>query len=834
MTDCQQPCESVTSLVTQLLDAAGEVDKTDLSLLAKMHGWCESVVGVLDGGASEQHTSSVAMARGLAGTIEAIILGEVDDADGAVAQLGSTIATLRDLCHELPGLDGGPSADTDGSEADEQGACDEAARGMALVFGDEEERCEEESEAEPSVSADADVSSQPVESAKQPPCEGSDGEDDEPPYVQQPLVIDASEAEFVRGFTEEAAEHIEAIESALLEVERDPDDVGRIDDLFRPFHTIKGAAGFLNLRDINSLTHEVETLLDQGRKGKRAMTSGVIDLVFSVVDILKLQFAGVNGFLEDPSVGEAQQPPIVDMIAYLRSIIAGRVEPEGREPAPGGSGRPVGENLVAQGSAPQEAVQYALDVQRKGKADKKLGEILRETQVVSARDVSQAVRAQTSRGATTQAVVEKTVRIDTNKLDGLVDMVGELVIAQTQVGANEATQRDPRLAKNVTQVTKIVRDVQEVAMSMRMVPIGPTFTKMARLVRDVSRKAGKKVELTISGEDTELDKNVIQQIGDPLVHMVRNAVDHGIESTGDRRSVGKNETGLIHLGAYHQGGNIVIEIRDDGKGLDRDALIRKATERGVITPDAELTDNQAFQLIFEPGLSTAKKVTDISGRGVGMDVVKRNLEQLRGTVEIQSELGVGSTFWIRLPLTLAIIDGMVVRAGSERFIIPTVAIEQAIRPEPHQLTSVQQRGQFMTLRGRHIPLIQLGMLFGFTKRVDPCASMVVVAQAGKGAIGLVVEELLGQQQVVIKSLGERFKKLRGVSGVAILGDGRVGLILEMTGLLGEHKRSKYITCSMPQACDAAIAPEAMIPPASLPLVEQTVEPVMATVVEECN
>ncbi len=369
-------------------------------------------------------------------------------------------------------------------------------------------------------------------------------------------------------------------------------------------------------------------------------------------------------------------------------------------------------------------------------------------------------------------------------------MVGELVIAQTQVSANPQVSMDPKLTKDVTQATKIVRDVQDAAVAMRMIPIGPTFQKMARLVRDVARKLGKSVELTISGEDTELDKNVIQQIGDPLVHMVRNAVDHGIELPDVRRAAGKSDSGSVALSAFHSGGNIVIGISDDGKGLDPNVLIKKGIEKGIVQPEAHLTDEQAYKLIFAPGFSTAEKVTGVSGRGVGMDVVRRNIENLRGKCDITSTLDKGSTFSIRLPLTLAIIDGMILRVGAERFIIQTVTVEKALRPKPEQITTVQHKGAVLNVRGRLIPLVPLGPLFNLGERLNPCDAMVVIAQHAGGEIGLVVDELLGQQQVVIKSLGERFKDLRGISGAAILGDGRVGLILDVSGIVAAHDASR--------------------------------------------
>lgn len=631
--------------------------------------------------------------------------------------------------------------------------------------------------------------------------------DEEPPYESQPLILDENSIEMVEGFIEEASEHFEAIEAGVLEVENDPQDTEKINTLFRPFHTIKGAAGFLNLTDINSLTHEAETLLDQARKGERKITHGLIDLVFEVVDILKTQISEIQSYLENPTGESIPQPPIANMIKFLRDVIAGRIEPQGSQPTAGAEGQTVGENLVEQGAVSKDIVDYAVDKQQREGFDKKTGEILIDMGVTTPKQVSQALRSQqpatpTQPDTEKREIVEKSVRIDTVKLDALVDMVGELVIAHTLVSANPEIETNTKLTKDVSQASKIIRDVQEMAMSMRMIPVGPTFQKMARLLRDVSRKVNKRVKLIISGEETELDKNVIQLIGDPLVHMIRNAVDHGIESPQERVAAGKPEEGQVHLRAFHKGGNIVLEISDDGKGLDPKKLINKAIERGIVQPDETLTDQQAYELIFASGFSMAQEVTGISGRGVGMDVVRRNIEQLRGKVEINSTLGKGSVFSIRLPLTLAIIDGMVIRVGCERFIIQTIGIKQALKPEPDKITSIQNREQVLNVRGKLIPLIQLGEWFGLTKRVDPCESLVVVAQCDDRQVGLVVDELIGQQQVVIKTLGERFEMLQGISGAAILGDGRVGLILEVASLANAHKNSTARSMKVSVQADA--------------------------------
>jgi len=411
---------------------------------------------------------------------------------------------------------------------------------------------------------------------------------------------------------------------------------------------------------------------------------------------------------------------------------------------------------------------------------------IRSTDKVSEGGAPSAAVGAPGQGAGFKLAAKKdlVVRVDTAKLDHLVNMVGELLVAQALVTQNPAVAEHAGLNRDVTQLAKITREVQEVAMSMRMVTLQQTFQKMGRLARDIAQKAGKQVDFTISGEDTELDKNVIEEVGDPLMHMVRNAVDHGIEPPEVRVAAGKPPRGRVHLHACHQGGNIVIEISDDGQGLDPERLIRKGIEKGLVSPDEQLTDQQAFALIMQPGFSTAEKVTDISGRGVGMDVVRRNVEKLRGKVEISSRKGEGSTFTIRLPLTLAIIDGMLVGVGRERFIIPTISVDQALRPQKEQIFTVRNRSEVLQIRGELCPLIRLDALFNIRPERPPAwETMVVLVHVDGRRVGIVVDELIRQQQIVIKTLGEQFKTVRGVSGAAILGDGRIGLILEASGLL---------------------------------------------------
>ena len=342
-----------------------------------------------------------------------------------------------------------------------------------------------------------------------------------------------------------------------------------------------------------------------------------------------------------------------------------------------------------------------------------------------------------------------------------------------------------KLAKDLDHLDKICRELQEIGMSLRMVPVRPVFQKMARLVRDLGKKQNREVDFYMSGEDTELDKNVVDKIGDPLVHMVRNSVDHGIEpDTEDRLKAGKPERGRVELRAFHKGGNICIEIEDDGRGLDRDVILKKAMERGMVREGENLADRDIFNMIFEAGFSTAKKVTDVSGRGVGMDVVRRNIEELRGTVDISSEKGKGSVFSIKLPLTLAIIEGMVIMVGTEHYIVPTLSVVRLIRPHQEDITQVFDKGEMLAFEGNHLPLFRLGKLFNVEEaKVDPEDAVVIVVEEEGRKIGLMADQLLGQQSIVIKSLGETVQGTDGVAGGAIMSDGNVALIMDVAGLV---------------------------------------------------
>lgn len=603
-------------------------------------------------------------------------------------------------------------------------------------------------------------------------------------------------------FIQESEEGLTQSDQFLMNSEHDGLDSETINSIFRTFHTIKGVAGFLELSEIQALAHKAETLLNMVRDGVLVLEGARLDRIFDATAMMQKMMVKIREGIENGTEFESI-PELPTLLAGIEAAMA----PDGAEPAavPAASvapGTPIGEVLVATGAASEEAVAEALKTQQE--SGQRLGEELVKSGVVEPREVAEALRAQqqsvaqpmsaAGQPAAAQGMagkVREAIKVDADRLDRLVDMIGELVIAESMVhqSIGESTQAlngsSGKLDRQLSQLGKITRELQEMGMSLRMVPIRATFQKMARLVRDLSKRCGKHVECQLVGEDTELDKSVVDNISDPLVHMIRNAIDHGLEADAHtRREAGKSEIGKICLRAYHKGGNIHIEVEDDGRGLNRQRILNKARERGLVRDTDNLTDREVFNLIFEPGFSTADQVTEISGRGVGMDVVRRNIEALRGHVEIRSEMGKGSVFSIRLPLTLAIIDGMVVRVGEERYIIPTLSVDRSLRPERSAITLVLERGEMLTLKDQLIPLFKLSQLFTIGGAIeDPTSALVVIVEDNGKKTGIVVDELIGQQQIVIKSLGDGIKKVQGIAGGAIMADGKVGLILDVGGLV---------------------------------------------------
>ena len=459
----------------------------------------------------------------------------------------------------------------------------------------------------------------------------------------------------------------------------------------------------------------------------------------------------------------------------------------------------LGRILVERGDATTVDVFNALNRQRHSARARKIGEILVRDGKASAHDVARALRDQTALSVTPGAgtpppakpspgvLVREALKVDADRLDRLVDTIGELVIAESMVSQSPEVRdhASDTLQAHMAQLGKITRELQEMATALRMVPVRSTFQRMARLVRDVAKKAGKSVDFTMSGEDTELDKAVVDRIGDPLVHLIRNAVDHGIEASPEVRTrAGKTPAGRIWLRAYHRGGNIYVEVQDDGRGLDRDAILARGRERGLMGTDETPGERELLNLIFTPGFSTASEVTDVSGRGVGLDVVRKNIQLLRGEVDVQSEPGEGTTFVIRLPLTLAIIEGMIIHVGGERYIIPALSVVTAVRPASSDVVSVMHRREVLRLQGNLIPLFRLASVLDIEAgEQDPTQSIAVVVEYEGRRAALLTDALVGRQQIVIKSLGEALCDIPGIAGGAVMPDGRIGLILDIPGLV---------------------------------------------------
>jgi len=545
--------------------------------------------------------------------------------------------------------------------------------------------------------------------------------------VTEPQKLTAlnQDSELVGDFILESREHLAALEAQLLTLEQDPRNTEAINTVFRGFHTIKGLAGFLDFSAIQRFAHEVETLLGLARDSKLPVDSALIDIILQSADRMNRYLLGVETGVEPLSDG---------------GLLVGRIR-----------------DMVATASHDDEAGDSQADLMR----------------------LTSAVAEPTA------VTGPRSVKVDTGKLDYLVEMVGELVIAQSliQQDPDVAAIHNPRTAANLGQLTRITAEVQRVAMTMRLIPIGPLFGRMARLVRDLSRKTGKQASLELAGQDTELDRHLVEELADPLMHMIRNAVDHGAEPPEARIACGKSPTARLDLKAWHTGGFVYIEVSDDGRGLVREKILAKARERGLIAGGEHLSDQEVFRFIFEPGFSTAEKITDISGRGVGMDVVREQIVKLRGRIDIVSRPGEGSAFTIKLPLTMAVIEGLVVGVGVHRYIIPIFVVRETLRPEPGSLSKVPEGGEIVLVRGSLLPILRLYKRFGLVpKSEDPSESVLIVVESGRRNYCVQVDEVIGKREVVIKSLGGVFKNVAGIAGGSILGDGRVGLILDVEAL----------------------------------------------------
>ena len=701
---------------------------------------------------------------------------------------------------------------------------------------------------------------------------------------------------FHRVFFEEAAEHLAEMEKLLLRIDPGAPEPEAVNAVFRAAHSIKGGSGTFGFTDMAEVTHELESLLDQVRKGETALTAEMVDALLGAGDVLAMQLARHRGDMDEP------EPPAAEACARIRELRARKQSPEPAAPEPNPGARPLrrvveirypvpraaksrkalesllqdagslgapvtaqkragkaaaarrgtarrGVLCLATGAGDDEIREFfafvvdpaSLEIRQIGEsaqpdaaddgygffealpqvADEGFGffeplpqaaegapqpaaaagagygffedlpgQATQTPQQNSGRrhadrpevDMARAGRRDTDKVAVSSQSDAVSIRVGVEKVDQLINQVGELVITQAmlvqQVGHLDPIQHQVLLAA-MADLERNTRDLQQSVMSMRMMPIAAAFNRFPRLVRDLANKLGKQVQLVTRGEQTELDKGLIEKISDPLTHLVRNSIDHGIEQPEVRNDAGKPAAGTVTLSAAQQGGSIVIEVIDDGKGLDRARILAKAKERGMAVDEA-MGDQEVWQLIFEAGFSTADAVTDVSGRGVGMDVVKRNIHALGGTVEIESHQGVGTRFIVRLPLTLAIMDGMSLAAGGETYIIPLASVIESMQIPGAGIRSISGQGRVIEVRSEYLPVVSLRQLFGAGPSDD---GILVVVEADGVKTALMVDELLGQHQIVVKNLEANYRKVPGIAAATIMGDGRVGLILDVPALV---------------------------------------------------
>ena len=630
-------------------------------------------------------------------------------------------------------------------------------------------------------------------------------------------------SQFFQVFFDEADELLAEKERLLLGLDPASFDMADIDAIFRVAHSIKGGAATFGLADMTGVTHVLESLLDRLRKGEMALTADHIDAFLAAKDVLQML---LRGHRDGAAV---DQPEVEAILARLGAMAAGAgiaAAPTARaaaQPAkamrivritmPGISAKDMAaltEELGLLGRvSPVDADSQAVLLETSESCDDisalcafvvdpatlRIVEVAQEVPAVDPAYELFDLPAQPALPAPTRpTVAEKppahggessSIRVSVEKVDQLINLVGELVITQAMI-EQRANGLDPmiyeKLLNGVSQLTRNTRDLQEAVMSIRMMPMDYVFSRFPRMVRELAAKLGKKIDFVTQGAATELDKGLIERIIDPLTHLVRNSIDHGIESPEARVSAGKEAAGRLTLSAMHRGGHVVIEVADDGGGLRRERILAKARQQGLPVSDA-MSDAEVWQLIFAPGFSTAETVTDVSGRGVGMDVVRRNIAALGGQVDIRSAVGVGTTVSIALPLTLAILDGMSVRSGDEVYILPLNYVLESLQPRAQELSHIAGQGQVIRVRGEYLPVISLGGVFDTGSATEDGSVIAVIIEADGGKAALLVDELVGQQQVVVKNLEANYRRVAGISGATILGDGSVALILDVSALL---------------------------------------------------
>ncbi len=670
------------------------------------------------------------------------------------------------------------------------------------------------------------------------------------------MEIDVSR--FRAAFYVEAAEHLQSMEAALLQLESAPRDTELLNTIFRAAHTIKGASTTFGIDEVGRFTHVLENLLERLRDGLLETNAELIELLLTSVDVIDALVANAKDGVPMPDNLEEVLKELQRVNGQPSSCLSPTNTNNGnRTAAPTVQSQPYriqihpsreffrfGQDpllllrelsemgtivnvIVDDSQLPQLAelnpeecylswnIELETEAQEQSLHDvfmffddgskytieaisrKALANAVAESETNKSVSIKSTATPEVDRRVKTDrrevvaapvAAASETVRVDRLLLDELINQIGEVVIGASMVEQDMLCLANGRTLESMSALGKIVRDLQEMSLGLRMVPIAATFQKMNRVIRDVAKKVGKQIQFVTEGDDTELDKTVVDQISDPLVHMVRNAADHGIETPEERVAAGKPAEGIVKLRAYQQGGNVYIELQDDGRGLNRKRILEKAVERGLVTPEATPTDSEICNMIFLPGFSTATEVTDVSGRGVGMDVVRRNVEALQGSISIKSIEGQGSRLTVRLPLTLAILDGLLVRLSSEIFVIPLLSVVESICLKPRDIKQIIGVGEVIKLRGEIVPVLRLhrALHIASDSRIDDAlmadSGIVVIVEDQGRRLALKVDELMGQQQVVIKNLETNFRKVPGVAGATILGDGRVALILDVYGV----------------------------------------------------
>jgi len=647
--------------------------------------------------------------------------------------------------------------------------------------------------------------------------------------------------EILQDFLVESFELVEKLDEDLVELENNPEDLELLNGIFRVAHTVKGASSFLNFDVLTHLTHHMEDVLNKARHGDLIITPDVMDVVLESIDLMKAlletirdtstdagidvsacvvkldKITGGSGDVKTPVVVAAEPTPVVeevvetpvgddepdydsmspdDLEAEIEKLLQER---QAEDKAKRNAKLAAGESVLA---APPEPTEEASSAKEEQKAAPKATPppvaptpapvVEKSTPKEDPKAAAPAKRA--------PATVEQTIRVDVKRLDHLMNLIGELVLAKNRlIKINDDVEEryeGEEFLEELNQVVSIVSlvttDLQIAVMKTRMLPIGKVFNKFPRMIRDLSRELNKKIDLELAGEDTELDKSIVEEIGDPLVHIIRNSCDHGVETPEERLAKGKDETGIIGLKAYNEGNQIVIQIDDDGKGLDTDMLKNKSLEKGIITEKEadSMTEKEAFGLIFKPGFSTASAVTNVSGRGVGMDVVKTNIEKLNGIIDIDSELGVGTSMKLKIPLTLAIIQALLVGVQEEYYAIPLASVLETVRISRDEIYTVEGRS-VMRLRDEVLSLVHIGDIFEVERILDAGEhAYVVVLGLGTSKLGLIVDTLVGQEEIVIKSLGDYLKGIEGIAGATIRGDGGVTLIVDVVALMQMAKDVK--------------------------------------------